>query len=430
MDQESVELMESESRPSLAQRLGRLGPFLQLIISIAIVSCVLFWLVVFPHSKSETAADPAAQKAPAVEAVGPYVLSVERDSPLGRRLTIDTVEPITVTDPILHVTGSVIASRRPGKNGDPDFWQFDSVDLLQAYSSREKALADEQFATSQLQQIQELAETKATSLKNAIGRLQKLVQAGTESERDLVTKQTELMETEIQNRKDVYQAEVAVKAAHRDLLTLGLRLRQSGLDPDTLHNAGSDLDIISAEIPEAFLDRVALGQTCDATFFGLPKETFHGKISVLSPVLSTEQRTLRVLIDLADPNDRLRPGMFASIGVGTDARKVLRISANGVVHLGRKDYVFREEGPTAKSAEASARTLLRAIQVDVGESINGHVEILAGLSAGDQIVDNHSILLKPVLQTSLAMHADKQAAPKQSAQTAPRVVGERLSWGK
>ena len=425
MSERSVETLAITSRGSWRQKLSRVWPALQLIISLVIVSSVLLWLMRPHQDLAKSNLDAAVQKPLAVEAIRPFELSVQLDSPLGKRLTVQSVEPLTVTDPVLRVTGSVVTSRRPGNNGDPDFWQFHSADLLRTYSALEKALADEEFALSQVIQIRELAEAKKSALERSITRLQKLVRTGTETERDLAAQQTELMQTEIQNRKDVYQAEVAVKSARRDVLTLGLQLRQSGLDPERLRKAPVDLDILSADVPEALLGRVALGQSCVATFFGLPNEVFHGKISVLSPVLSTEQRTLRVLIDITDPQDRLRPGMFASIGLGTDARSVLRIPASGVVHLGRKDYVFREESPVEKVAKEMDRLHLHAVEVDVGESINGLVEIRSGISSGELIVDNHAILLKPILASSLRLPPAMDAASNGSDPATLSVVGER-----
>ena len=416
MSEQPVESTPKLSPPERLPLLSRLWPFLQLIISLVLVSAVLLWLLRPHQDHSESNIDVSGQKPSAVEATGPFELTVQRDSPLGKRLTIQSVEPLSVTDPILRVTGTIVASRRPGNNGDSDFWQFHSAGLLQTYSALQKALADEQFALSQVKQIRELADAKVSSLDHSIERLQKLVRAGTETERDLVSQQTELLQTRIQNQKDIYQAETTVTSARRDVLTLALELQQSGLDPEKLREAPVDLDILSAEVPEALLDRVALGQTCKATFFGLPKDVFEGKVATLSPVLSTEQRTLRVLIDLHDPDDRLRPGMFAAVGLGTDPRSVIRIPASSVVHHGQKDYVFRVESPVAVGEAEPERIRLRSVEVSVGETFDGVVEICNGLSAGEAVVNAHAILLKPVLSSSLRLRPATNAASGTSSE--------------
>ena len=400
----------TSSSPSVQQsRWGvfatRVWPVLQLLVSIALVGSALVWLMGHEggNAKDEAPA-PKPSSASTVSPTGYLTLTVDRDSPLGKRLPLQTVEPVTVNDALLHATGVVIASRRPGTEGSNDFWQFNSGALLSSYAAWEKATADELFAKSQLEQTLKFVKTQEEALKLASETTAKLVDVGTDTKRDLVAQQAELLKTVIQDRKDVYQAEAAVKAAHRDVSTLSLQLLQSGLDPEKLRAATAEMDIVSADVPEAMLDRVALDQSCEAKFFGIPDEAFGGKVSTLSPVLSTEQRTLRVLLVLHDPADRLRPGMFATIGVGTDPRKVIRIPAASVFHIGRTDYVMVVDKPTAgDAADASPQIHLRATEVSVSELIDGQVEVRHGVEVGTQIVSDNAILLKPVVSASLRL---------------------------
>lgn len=424
--------------PPKSSRMSALLEVLQLIISLALVCCFLAWLLWSPDASSKT--NSQANSSPPIrssaEVDGSEHLSVELDSPLGHRLSLRTVSNTLVTEPLMHVTGRVVASRRPGPDSGKDFWQFNSVELLSMYSSWEKAIVDIQFTESQLQQIQALATAKETALLKAIERLEKLIRGGSETLKELATQQADLLQTQIQNRKDVYQAELAVKTSKREATTLSLQLFQSGFDPEKLQKATSDTDIVTAEVPEAMLDRVVIGQSCIASFYGIPDETFIGNVTTLSPVLSTDQRTLRVMFTVHDPLDRLRPGMFASIGLGTDPRNVLRIPAESVIHVGRTDYALVVDQPTAipeKSATAATNTppheptpkleskvgdvtqtrvRLRVTPVVVAELIEGQVEVKSGISIGDQIVGDHGILLKPLVVTSLRNLGKPRETPK------------------
>ena len=426
--------------PPKTSGLGAVFEVLQLVISLALVACVLAWLVWTPEdTKASQPNTVSAPKRMAAEVSGFKQLSVELDSPLGRRLALRPLMPIQVTEPLMHVTGRVAASRRPGAEGGKDFWQFTSGDLLNTYASWEKATVDVLFFTSQLEQIKALAVAKETALQKLTEQMTNLVKGGSEAQRDLAKLQAELLQTQIQDRKDVYEAELAIKTAQREANTLALQLFQSGFDPEKLHEATTDLDIVTAEVPEALLDRVIIGQSCTAQFYGIPDETFEGKVATLSPVLSTEQRTLRVLFTLDDPQDRLRPGMFASIGLGTDPRAVLRIPAESVVHVGRTDYVLVVDGqpepaaPPAQDApqppvvsvpqaepltgDQTGRVLVRVTPVVVSELIEGLVEVKSGVTAGDQIVSDHGILLKPLVVTSL--RAPNVAPEKPATPAAP-----------
>lgn len=364
-----------------------------------------------------------------VEVTGHLTLLLDSDTPLGKKITIETIQPVTVSEPLLQVTGRVIASRRPAGNGKKDYWQFNSGELLDTFAAWEKATADISFNETQLAQIRELADAKASALSRTIERLDRLVKSGSESEKDLVAARTELLQTQIGNRKDIYQAELLVKTAVREARTLASQLLQSGLDPEMLRSANVDMDIITADVPEALIEKVAIGQSCKADFFGVTDSSFEGKVTTISPVLSAEQRTLRVLFVLHDPQDRLRPGMFAKIGLGTDPRKVLRIKAGSVIHIGRSDYVLvvhskagEVNGPTASSSD-SKRLSLRATTVHVSDIFNGSVDILGGLNTGDTIVSNNAILLQPVVVASLKIVSEANMSAAESISAYPIAVG-------
>lgn len=389
-------------------RLSATADWIQYFVSLGVVVAVLAWMIFGPkhhagevkeNSSSADTATPAS-----VSSTGS--IDVVAESPLGAKLELYLVELSDVRDPLLQVTGSVLASRRPGRHDAADYWQFNTSSLLETYSSWEKAQADITFMESQLKRVQELSVAKQSTLQRSIERLEKLVRVGTETERDLTTQRTDLMQTQIRDKKEIYETEIAVKAAIRQENAFALQLQQAGLETDLLNSAAADIDVVAADVPEGRLDRIAIGQSCIAHFYGLPDLKFDGKVATLSPVLSSEQRTLRVLFLLKDPEDQLRPGMFAEIGLGTDPRRVIRVPAPSVLHIGREDYVLVVESLATKDIKPSDPTALlrfRPRLVRVHELINGQVEIEQGLAEGDRIVARNSILLKPLVIRALSL---------------------------
>lgn len=373
---------------------------IQLVVSLVVVGAALFWLLK-GHQKPAEDQNSSAQTAaePPAKAVGQSLIDIRLDTTLGKKLTVETVKSEKTQQPLMRATGTVLASRRPGLKGTPDFWQFSTSELLNSFTAWERAMADTDFAESQLGRIRELADTKERALEVSIARLEKLVKAGTETERDLATQKAQLLETQIGNRKDIYEADTALKTARRQQQALTLQLQQSGLDPQTLENAKTDLDIVAAEVPEGRLKLISVGQSCTARFFGLPDHTFTGKLTRVSPVLSSEQRTLRVLFELFDPKDQLRPGMFADVGLGTDEREALWIPASAVIHIGRTDYVLAADSAEGTGAEVLH---LKVLPVVVQELSDGRVEVESGISSGQRIVIQNAILLKPVAISSLS----------------------------
>lgn len=367
---------------------------MQFVIALAITVGFLAYLL-FVQSTTPPAENAEVRRPPAevVEVIGPGLIRVQPGGPFDAKVQVVTVRKQNITDPLMTITGRVAASLRPGNGKGNDFWQFDSPEVLTAYTDWQKAQADILFTETQLARVKELADARLNAQKQVVARLEKLVSAGTDTLKDLAAEKANLIQAEITGRKEVHEAETAVRVAKRAEAALARQLQQAGLEPELLRSATSDIDIVLADVPEGKLNRVKVGQGCQASFFGIPNERFTGKVNSIAPVLSKERRSLRVLFVINDPRDQLRPGMFAEIGLGTDPRDTLLIPADGVLHIGRADYVL-----TAGDANT-----WRVTEVQVGEPRNEEVEILSGLEPGERIVAKGAILFKPLVVRSLRL---------------------------
>jgi len=368
------------------------------LLALGLTIAVLVWLLSAPAGPPPVE-NGGLQKPPeAVEVIGPSLIRIRGDSKLNEKLQIIEARSVEMREPVLSVTGTVIASMRPGTDKGKDYWQFNTPELLTTYSDWDKAVADITFTEAQLIRVKELAEERLKSQTEVVDRLRKLVAAGTDSIKDLRTEETNLRQFRITGAKEVHEAETAVKVAHRNEAALARQLQQSGLETELLRKATKDDDLVVADVPEAKLSRVHVGQSCTARFFGLGNDLFEGKVYSLSPVLSKERRTLRVLFKLDDPKDRLRPGMFAEIGLGTDPRRLLRVPADSVVHVGRFDYVLVRSDTDS----------WRVATVELGEALGQDVEVLKGIKPGDRVLGKGAILLKPFIITALQTKAKEE----------------------
>jgi hypothetical protein len=386
----------------------------QFVVALAATLGVLAYLLVMPASKPEVPSDDRQAAADeAVRLAGPGLIRVAPDTPLGRKLADGAaqVRPTRITAPVLTVTGTVVASLRPaaGKvNGitpallavagglavspASDYWQFNTPEVLTAYTDWQKAKADIVFARSQLGRIRDAAVARTSAQRDLVDTMVNLVAAGTETKKQLAIERATLRQFEIQEGKENYEAETAVKIAERNEAALYRQLQQAGLDPALLGSVTSDVDIVMADVPETALGRVRAGQQCEARFFGIPGQTFAGSVTSVAPVISKERRSLRVLFTVTDLNDQLRPGMFADIGLGTDPRESLLAPVDGVVHVGRSDYML---------VAGDAPGVWRVAEVDVGEVRGDRVEVLKGLAPGDTVAGPGAVLLKPLVLKSV-----------------------------
>jgi membrane fusion protein (multidrug efflux system) len=139
------------------------------------------------------------------------------------------------------------------------------------------------------------------------------------------------------------------------------------------------LDPIEVEfhLPEVDSGRVAAGQIVDVRVAPFPDESFDGQVSVVSPTIDPRSRTLRVKAQLANPEGRLRPGLFARIDLGVAIRPDVPMVLEEAVQR-------RAEGSIVFRALDGSR--VERVAVETGVHHAGYVEVKAGLRPGDLVV--------------------------------------------
>ena len=191
-------------------RWGRLWARTQFGLCVVIVSGVLAYLLWTPDAGSPLpTGKSASDHGDDVRVTGPRCLCLRPDCPLCRKLQVTTVSAAQITTPVVTVTGVVAASLRPGNGKGNDYWQFNSPELLTAFTDWQKATADIAFTATQLAAIKQLADTKVDAQQKLVERMKKLVAAGTDTEKDLAAAQADLIQSQIQGRKDIHEAETA-----------------------------------------------------------------------------------------------------------------------------------------------------------------------------------------------------------------------------
>ena len=370
-------------------------PTAKWLLAILAALAVLVWLL-WPASKTANELSTEIGKtAQAVKQVGPGLVQVTPDTPLEKKLVVVLVANQLVSVPIVKVTGAIVArlpaGNDPAKDPTEGRWDFNSSDLAGAYADWLKARADVPFNEKELATIRELTEARVTAQTKVVNRLEKLVQAGTDPLKDLDAAKADLLQVKLQGQKDEHEALTALENARRSRATLERQLFAAGIDPELLVKASMKTAIVVAEVPEARIGLVRPGQACKASFYAFPEATFVARVGSLAPTLSKELRTLRVFFELRDPEGRLKPGMFAEIGLGTDMRQTLLAPSDGVISIGRADYMLVATKPA----------VWRVTEVKVGERYGSRVEILHGLTAGDRVIGDGAILLKPPMVESL-----------------------------
>ncbi len=138
---------------------------------------------------------------------------------------------------------------------------------------------------------------------------------------------------------------------------------------------------IIVDVYENDLASVHLGQHADIHINAYPGKTFSGTISDIGATLDPSLRTAKVRIQVQNPGGELRIGMFATATIlGSQARTVITVPENAVLHLHDRAYVFE---PTVNAGG------FKRVEIQTGRVLDGNaVEVQAGVPAGQQIVAN------------------------------------------
>ncbi|MBY0520505.1 MAG: efflux RND transporter periplasmic adaptor subunit [Sphingomonas sp.] len=140
---------------------------------------------------------------------------------------------------------------------------------------------------------------------------------------------------------------------------------------------------LNAAVPEAQAGQVRAGQRATATLPAFPSETFAGRVIAILPTAQADSRTLTVRIELANRGGRLRPGMFASVSLGGEAKPALLVPSEAVIRTGTRTLVML----SAKDGR------YHPAEVRTGREGGGQTEILQGLSEGEQVVVSGQFLI-------------------------------------
>jgi Cu(I)/Ag(I) efflux system membrane fusion protein len=171
---------------------------------------------------------------------------------------------------------------------------------------------------------------------------------------------------------------------------------------------------VEAEVYEADLPHVHLGQTASVTLDYQPGHSYQAKIAYIYPYLDANTRTGRVRVELANKDLELRPGMYASVTLTTAPVARVQVPTAAVVYTGPRRLVFVDLGDGR----------FRPQEVKLGTETNGMFEVLSGVSAGDRVATSGVFLIAAEARISTAAKYWDQA-PDDSALPAAESMAAR-----
>ncbi len=193
------------------------------------------------------------------------------------------------------------------------------------------------------------------------------------------------------------------------------------VSPGTPIASLQSIDPIHAEfwLPQQALADLKEGQEVQMRTDTFPGQRWEGKVTTINPEVDVATRNVRIRATVANPDGRLRPGMFANVEVvSAERRPVLLIPATSVLFAPYGDSVYvlepakaGEAGGTPGAAGAEAPRADAAIPsgppaagapglvarqrfVRLGERRGDLVAVASGLGAGETVVSSGAFKLR------------------------------------
>lgn len=300
----------------------------------------------------------------------------------------------------------------------------------------ERALQRVQRAENRVSVIQ--AKAKLDEAEATLRRTRRLIELGAGAGKDLIAAEanykTAKAEYDYQNNisvnREVQQAQAEVETARVDvnhlrqsLETLGdpvaagsrdthttdislvtLRAPVSGTVVERLVNAGAGIQAgaplftianistvwVIANVPEAEIGKIRVGTPAEVRSAALGNNAMGGRVNYIDPRLNEETRTARVRIEMTNPGERLKAGMFVEVGfeagTGGTTDEELVVPSAAVQRIENRSVVF-----IPKADEPGA---FEVREVELGGETSGYHRVISGLKLGEKVVTKGSFTLK------------------------------------
>lgn len=188
--------------------------------------------------------------------------------------------------------------------------------------------------------------------------------------------------------------------------TLGIRLVDQGqyIATGTSIVEINMLDPIYADytLSEKNLPDVAVGYSVVATVAAAPGTEFKGTVSAINTSVNADTRTVRIRATLANSEQLLRPGMFATVNTRQpDDMTVVTVPRTAISYNTYGDFAFVVED------NDQGQKVVKRRSVRSGDALNDRVAVLEGLEVGETVVSKGLLRLRSGQAVKIQGDSDK-----------------------
>ena len=315
--------------------------------------------------------------------------------------------------------------------------QFDD-DVKQAQSRNELAIAN--YTRDQTLFNEKIGSEKAVAIsKSEMEIADARIKAAVDKRRIILAalkKKVQLALDPLRQRLEtlgVSQGDLAEMAINqRAIISIPVRTARSGVITEMYASPGQAIDTsvklftvsdlsrvwATAQVYEEDMERARVGQRAVAHVDALPRGSFQGLVAYVADVVDARSRTLPVRVELANPDLKLKPDMYASLSIATrEPAQAIILPRDAVIQQTGHYIVFFEKGDSYQPTF-----------VQVGRSLGDNVEILGGIEPGQKVVTRGAFQLEAELLKSRG-NKELFVQPTEGEREEPNEAGQRHFGG-
>jgi membrane fusion protein (multidrug efflux system) len=203
-----------------------------------------------------------------------------------------------------------------------------------------------------------------------------------------------------QRQSQLEQAEARLAAQQARIEQMVLRAPYAGrlgirqVNVGAYVNAGDPLIGLQAleqvfvdfTLPEQRYGQIEVGMTVAAQMDALGDESFTGKITAIEPAIDVQTRNFKVQATFDNPEQKLRPGMFARVSLDVGERRdVVVIPSTAISYrpYGNSVYVLIDTGDKNDEGAPLFKVVQRFVQT--GQERGSLIAITEGLEVGETV---------------------------------------------
>lgn len=360
---------------------------------------LLFCSVALAAACGESAPEQTAQATSSAPAANPFEITADKDL-LGRiklgepswkevaasqtvsaRIEVDQTRVTRVGSPVMGRISQLLVTEGQSVRRGELLALLNSTGLNDAQLAFLKALSDRLLSERAVDRAMQLLKADVIGVAELQRREAELSQA--RAEFDAAHDQLELLGMpsdaidHLEKTRQINSVSRVIAPMNGTVLSRMLTLGQVIQPADTVFEI-ADLSHVwlQADVPEASAGHLRVGTRIEAAVAALPDVKIEGTLSFVSATVNPETRTVRVRMDLPNPDGKFKPAMLATVTLKDQPERQQVVPSTAVIRDGDSEYVFVQVDDDT--------FVLRPVKL--GSEFEGHRVLVDGVRTGEKIL--------------------------------------------